>query len=177
MVNIHATRDDITHVEHPTAGRIDVDPDLHTINVPADLASELLTIRTPDGEPLWETSTQFEQRRAAAELNRRRDPAEQSLLLSKLVELQTKQLAGQLGVNIDDLAKDLKPETPAVPEHKIPEADPAAEAAKLSDLIVAKDYDAMGRNDLSKLAGDRGLNGGGTKADLIARLREQDRRA
>lgn len=173
MVNIHALGDQ-TVIEHPNHGRIEIDPDLKTVNVPQDLADELLRIRV-DGVALFESDVDHVRRGAAAELERKRDPAQQALLLQQLVELQTQQLAAQTGVNIDELAANLpKPAAPQVPEHVAPQVDPSDEAAKLAAQVEAKDYEAMGRNDLSKLAGDRGLNGGGTKADLITRLRDQD---
>lgn len=172
MVNIHALGD-IVAVDHPVHGHIVVDPDLKTINVPRELAEELLRIHV-DGVPLWESEVDHQRRGAAAELERKRDPAQQALLLSQLVDLAKAQAALQ-GINIDELTDKLQaPAGPEVPEHQAPAPDADAEAAKLAAAIEAKDYDVIGRNDLSKLAGSRGLNGGGTKQELVQRLRDQD---
>lgn len=166
-MNIHALRNDIRTVDHPVYGRIEVDPDLGTINVPEDLAAELLGIRV-NGVPLWESDVDYDRRRAVAELERKRDPAQHALLLEKLISLQ----AAQAGVDLN--APITAPPVPGVPVVKAPASDPDAEAVKVAAAIEAKDYDSLGRNDLSKLAKSRGLNGGGNVAELIARLRDQD---
>jgi hypothetical protein len=165
-MNLHALRD-IVRVDHPVYGPIDVDPDLQTVNVPEDLAAELLNIRV-GGVPLWESEVDYDRRRAVAELERKRDPAQQALLLEKLVQIT----AQNAGVNIDTPVP--APPAPVIPAVTLPPVDPAAELAKVAAQAEARDYEAMGRNDLSALASDRGLNGGGSKADLVQRLRDKD---
>lgn len=163
MVNIHA-RADITVVQHPIAGRIEVDPDLRTINVPVELAQELCAIRV-NGEPLWETEQDFDRHRAQAELERKRDPAMQALLLEKLVSLAAAQSHVDVNAPIE------APPAPDVPAVVVKQAD---RSGVVADAVARSDYDVLSKEELRDLAGSRGLDQTGVKHTLITRLRDKD---
>lgn len=164
MVNIHA-RADITVVQHPVAGRIEVDPDLRTINVPVELAAELCAIRV-NGEPLWETEQDFDRHRAQAELERKRDPAMQALLLEKLVSLAATQAHVDVNTPIEATP------APTVPEVTVTAPD---RAGLVADAVARNDYDVLSKEELRALAASRGLDQTGVKNTLITRLRDKDR--
>lgn len=168
MTILHTINENILALDHPVFGHIPVDPDHHTIRIDdEDLVAELLAIHQ-NGKPIWETGTQFDERRTQIELERKRDPAQQAILLEKLVELQAK----QAGIDLDTPAS--VSEAPAeadLPPVVRPEVDDS-EAVRAAG--EAKDYEILSKSDLAVLAASRGIDPHGVKATLIERLRNQD---